>query len=66
MIRTARWRIGLLSACLLVQGMSLLSAAEKADSHTFMAEGVKLHYLTAGAGQPVILLHGLTSSAEMN
>ena len=38
----------------------------KPESHTFDAKGVKLHYLTLGAGEPVILIHGLHSSAEMN
>lgn len=43
-----------------------LVAAEKTASHTFVPDGVKLHYLTAGKGPPVVLIHGLASSAEMN
>lgn len=48
-------------------GMSVNgSAQEKITSQSFVAEGVKLHYFTAGKGPPVILIHGLTSSAELN
>src|SRR5437867_1409020 len=35
-------------------------------SQTFDAKGVKIHYLLAGAGEPVVLIHGLDSSAEIN
>jgi non-heme chloroperoxidase len=42
------------------------SAADKAESKTFDAKGVKLHYVIAGKGEPVVLIHGLTSSAFIN
>ncbi|HEY3899098.1 MAG TPA: alpha/beta fold hydrolase [Chthoniobacter sp.] len=32
----------------------------------FDSAGVKIHYIVEGAGQPVILIHGLYASAEMN
>src|SRR5262245_6170015 len=32
----------------------------------FDAKGVKLHYIVEGEGEPVVLLHGLTSSARIN
>lgn len=35
-------------------------------SHTFDAKGVKIHYLVEGKGDPVILIHGLHSSADVN
>src|SRR6202171_5253707 len=35
------------------------------SSHTAEAEGVKLHYLTAGHGPAVILLHGYTETSRM-
>lgn len=44
-----------------------LSAGEKPTSEFFTAsDGVKIHYLTAGQGTPVILIHGYTGSAEGN
>jgi len=41
-------------------------AAEEAASRTFDAKGVKIHYFVEGEGEPVVLIHGLYSSAEMN
>jgi pimeloyl-ACP methyl ester carboxylesterase len=35
-------------------------------SETFDAQGVKIHYLVQGTGEPVVLIHGLYSSAEIN
>src|SRR4030095_14500468 len=37
----------------------------KIASHTAPIEGVKLHYLTAGHGQTLILLHGYTQTSRM-
>jgi pimeloyl-ACP methyl ester carboxylesterase len=37
----------------------------KIDSHTAPIEGVKLHYLTAGHGPTLILLHGYTQTSRM-
>jgi pimeloyl-ACP methyl ester carboxylesterase len=42
-----------------------LSAAE-AESRTFNAKGVKIHYVVEGQGEPVVLIHGLHSSAALN
>ena len=36
------------------------------SADTFDANGVKLHYVVEGKGQPVVLIHGLTSSIKMN
>lgn len=41
-------------------------AAEKPDSQFFDAKGVKIHYLVQGTGEPVVLIHGLYSSAAIN
>lgn len=41
-------------------------AADRPDSEYFDAQGVKIHYLVAGAGEPVVLIHGLDASAEIN
>jgi pimeloyl-ACP methyl ester carboxylesterase len=41
-------------------------AAEDPAIHTFDAKGVKLRYFTTGKGEPVVLIHGLFSSAQIN
>lgn len=35
-------------------------------SQTFDAKGIKVHYLIEGTGEPVVLIHGLDSSARIN
>jgi dipeptidyl aminopeptidase/acylaminoacyl peptidase len=40
--------------------------APAVKSETFDSAGVKIAYVEAGEGEPVILVHGLYSSAEMN
>src|SRR5277367_987560 len=37
----------------------------KIQSHFVKVNGVRLHYLTAGAGEPVILLHGYAQTSHM-
>src|ERR1044071_7278364 len=49
-----------LGAVLSLAGTASLSAAE------FDSGGVKIHYVVEGQGDPVILIHGLYSSAMMN
>ena len=44
----------------------LAAVADEPISATFDAKGVKIHYLHQGKGEPVVLIHGLHSSAEMN
>src|SRR5262245_7071461 len=56
----------LLAVVAVAAGCSSSRAAVKLESATFDANGVKIHYLTAGSGEPVILIHGLDSSAEIN
>ena len=42
------------------------AAADKAIvARTADADGARLHYLTAGRGEPVILLHGYTQTSRM-
>lgn len=45
---------------LLLTGASLLRADD------FQSGGVKIHYTVQGDGPPVVLIHGLLSSAQMN
>src|SRR5215831_9348436 len=48
------------SAALILAGTARLHAEE------FDSAGVKIHYTVVGKGDPVILIHGLYSSAAMN
>jgi pimeloyl-ACP methyl ester carboxylesterase len=60
----ARFAILLLSASL--PGVMYAADADGAiNSRTADVEGVKLHYLTAGHGPAVILLHGYTQTSRM-
>lgn len=53
-----------------VAAMMLLAArsslAQEGKSEAFTVEGVKIHYLVEGHGAPVVLIHALHSSAEVN
>lgn len=63
-------RIGVWSRILAFGTTSLIAAtlivAAPPKSSTFDANGVKIHYLASGTGEPVVLIHGLDSSAEIN
>jgi len=52
----------------LVSGFSFLVAfaGRPASAQSFDANGVRLHYIVEGNGQPVVLIHGLHSSIRMN
>jgi pimeloyl-ACP methyl ester carboxylesterase len=52
----------ILFACVVLQVAG--TAPTQADE--FDSAGVKIHYVVEGAGEPVILIHGLYSSAMMN
>jgi pimeloyl-ACP methyl ester carboxylesterase len=53
---------------LLMLGSSRIWAANDAgmQSGTFDSDGVKIAYVIAGSGEPVVLIHGLDSSAAIN
>ncbi len=59
-------RYWLFSLVILATGAGSLVSAAEPSSRTFDAKGVKIHYLLAGSGSPVVLIHGLYSSAETN
>ncbi len=40
----------------------LATTARAAEDHYFDSDGVKIHYVTEGEGEPVILIHGFTAS----
>lgn len=43
---------------LLALSGSTAAAQEEPDSHAFESDGVRLHYIDEGAGEPVLLIHG--------
>jgi pimeloyl-ACP methyl ester carboxylesterase len=49
-------------AAVVVTGMCLPAAS----AESFDAKGVKIHYITEGKGEPVVLIHGLLSSVDIN
>src|SRR5262245_9625499 len=55
-----------LPALVLLSLSAPVRAADEPQSQTFDARGVKLHYLVQGAGEPVVLIHGLHASAAIN
>jgi pimeloyl-ACP methyl ester carboxylesterase len=62
-LRTAT---AVLMLCGLLAASSCARAANAPESRSFDARGVKIHYLIAGHGPAVVLIHGLHSSAEIN
>jgi pimeloyl-ACP methyl ester carboxylesterase len=45
---------------------ALILGVAPACADDFNSDGVKIHYIVEGKGEPVILIHGLYSSAKMN
>jgi pimeloyl-ACP methyl ester carboxylesterase len=43
-----------------------ISADDAGKRETFDSNGVKIHYTVEGKGEPVVLIHGLYSSADIN
>jgi non-heme chloroperoxidase len=44
--------------------MSVASKIKAASKHFRTNDGVRLHYLEAGAGKPIVLVHGFSQTAE--
>jgi pimeloyl-ACP methyl ester carboxylesterase len=60
-------RIALAALMAIVMAIPGLTIAnEPASDHRFDAKGVELHYIVEGEGEPVVLIHGLYSSARIN
>ena len=53
-----------LSSAWLVPGR--LSAVDDSGFHTFDSKGVRIQYTLEGKGEPVVLIHGLYASAQIN
>src|SRR5437899_8969878 len=66
MKRALRLFGGLIALCLcLFCGTAAIAAEETIVSRSAEVNGLKLHYLTAGHGPAVILLHGYTQTSRM-
>jgi pimeloyl-ACP methyl ester carboxylesterase len=55
-----RFRIALALVC----GLLVLPGAGRAEEGSFDSNGVKIHYVVEGRGEPVLLIHGFTSDAQ--
>lgn len=56
----------LIATVICLAGRSQGADALRPRPDTFDSAGVKIAYVEAGQGEPVVLVHGLYSSAEMN
>jgi len=54
-----------MSRLLPVLALALLAARSSAGDGDFDSNGVRIHYVTAGAGQPLVLVHGWMSDTGM-
>jgi pimeloyl-ACP methyl ester carboxylesterase len=63
------FRFGALIAVLLASSLAAMTQSnaspEAIESRSAVVDGIKLHYLTAGHGPTVILLHGYTQTSRM-
>lgn len=65
---TFRLRFACIVASLLILSMPSIARAAQSpviNSRSAVADGVRLHYLTAGSGPAVLLLHGYTQTSRM-
>jgi len=53
-------------ACLFLMATVSVAVAAPPQQGAFISNGVKIHYVTAGEGEPVILIHGFAASAYAN
>lgn len=58
--------MSLLIVLALLSTLARPAPAGKPASHFLDCHGVKIHYVVQGAGEPVLLIHGLYSSANIN
>src|SRR5437899_10013394 len=64
-VQLATFGLLFLSAALVSAAAQAKSSDKTIDSRTAEVDGLKLHYLTAGHGTPVILLHGYAETSRM-
>ena len=49
-------------ALLVVLGLLSVQGVFGAEDHSFVSDGVRIHYVVQGSGEPVVLVHGFTGS----
>jgi pimeloyl-ACP methyl ester carboxylesterase len=59
-------RRALIPAVALLFLMASVSYAAAPQSDSFLSNGVKIHYISAGEGEPVVLIHGFCASIQAN
>src|SRR5437588_2365022 len=64
-IRSLSQSFRLLAKCILSAALLPAAYSQTIESHTAEIDGVKLHYLTAGHGAPLVLLHGYAETSLM-
>lgn len=65
-MRSAGIAIVAVMMCARIAAAAPQAADDAPQSNFFDAKGVKIHYLVQGTGEPVMLIHGLYSSAAIN
>jgi hypothetical protein len=65
LVRRQGWSLTFVVLAVLMFAAPVSEAGPPA-SHFLDCHGVKIHYVVQGAGEPVILIHGLYSSASIN
>lgn len=55
-----------LAVVLLMTGISSLTFGQAPQDQFFDSNGVRIRYIEQGAGEPVVLIHGFSSTAERN
>jgi pimeloyl-ACP methyl ester carboxylesterase len=65
MAHSPAWLLGL-SAVMGLAAPALGWSVGGPRSETFVVEGVKIHYYVEGSGEPVVLIHALHSSSDIN
>jgi pimeloyl-ACP methyl ester carboxylesterase len=60
-----RWFLSLCMVACVAFGAAPAAFAQPPESRFAEVNGVKLHYLVAGKGSPVVLLHGYTQTSHM-
>ncbi len=65
MSKTSAWPAAFVSLLLLALATSTFAAGIKVESGYADVNGVRLHYLAAGQGSPIILLHGYAQTSRM-
>jgi pimeloyl-ACP methyl ester carboxylesterase len=58
--------VGVLFGAACAMGLRSAAAVEAKHGNFTASDGVRIHYLEAGQGSPVVLIHGYTGSAEGN